>query len=251
MSLLQQCYALTCYTVIMKQIIPTFNHINSTDVAQLADADLPCAGGHLTAVEVNTGFHNLVRRINISVDAPAIDDPSGIPVSTSDELRKHVNDVIRSINDTIVAKTRFTERYNKGFAERKNFLFNQMVPDANAGRFSFRIPLSFIFNFCEDYDKVIFNCKHEISFTRQEDKYAIFRDRYTAAGKINLEKIKLYMLVVTPAGLFKEELTNIVRNMEVVPMSFRGKKIETFVIPQVLELFPYITADFWRRNRQT
>ena len=70
-----------------------------------------------------------------------------------------------------------------------------MVPDANAGRFSFRIPLSFIFNFCEDHDKVIFNCKHEISFTRQEDKYAIFRDHYTAAGKISREKNKLYMPV--------------------------------------------------------
>ena len=144
-----------------------------------------------------------------------------------------------------VAKTHFTERYNKGFADRKNFLFNQTVPD---GRFSFRIPLSFIFNFCEDYDKVIFNCKHEILFTRQEDKYAIFRDRDTAAGKINLEKIKLHMPVVTPAGLFKEELTNIVRNIEIVPMSFRGKKIENLSFHQVLELFH--KADFWRRNRQ-
>ena len=32
------------YRTIMKQIIPTFNHINNTDVAQLADADLPYAG---------------------------------------------------------------------------------------------------------------------------------------------------------------------------------------------------------------
>jgi len=160
-----------------------------------------------------------------------------MPASTSDELRRHVNDVVRSINDAIVTKTHFTERYNKGFAERKNLLFNQTLPDANAGRFSFRIPLSFIFNFCEDYDKVIFNCKHEISFTCQENKYAIFRDRYTAAGKINLEIIKLYMPVVTPAGLFKEELTNIVRNMEIVPMSFRGKKIKTFVIPPSLGTF--------------
>ena len=45
------------------------------------------------------------------------------------------------------------------------------------------------------------------------------------------------MPVVIPAGLFKEELTNILRNREIVPMSYRGKKIETFVIPQIL--FPY------------
>ena len=64
------------YRTIMKQIIPTFNHINNTDVAQLADAELPCSGGHPTAIEVNTGFQNLVLRINSSVDAPAIDDPA-------------------------------------------------------------------------------------------------------------------------------------------------------------------------------
>ena len=140
-------------------------------------------------MEVNTGFQNLVRRINSSVDAPAIDDPAGIPASTNDELRIHVNDVIRSINDTVVSKTHFTERYNKGFAERKNFLFNQTVLDANAGRFSFRIPLSFIFNFCEDYGKVIFKCKHEISFTRQEDKYAISRDRLQLLEKLIWKKL--------------------------------------------------------------
>ena len=66
------------YITIIKQIIPTFNHINNTDIAQLADADLPCAGGHPTAIEVNTGFQNLVRRINSSVDSPAIDYPAGI-----------------------------------------------------------------------------------------------------------------------------------------------------------------------------
>ena len=56
------------YRTIMKQIIPTFNHINNTDVAQLADADLPCAGGHPTAIEVNTGFQNLVRQCRRSGD---------------------------------------------------------------------------------------------------------------------------------------------------------------------------------------
>ena len=107
------------------------------------------------------------------------------------------------INNTIVTKRYFIEQYNKGFAERKNFLFNQtgnLIPDTNDGRFSFRIRLSFIFNLCEDYDKVIFNCKHEISFTRQEEKFAIFRDYYAGAGKINLEKNKLYMPIVSPTG---------------------------------------------------
>ena len=45
------------------------------------------------------------------------------------------------------------------------------------------------------------------------------------------------MPVVTPAGVYKEELTNIIKNIENVPMVFRGKKIETFVIPQSLATF--------------
>ena len=47
-------------------------------------------------------------------------------------------------------------------------------------------------------------------------------------GKLMLKKIKLYMPVVTPAGVYKEELTNIIKNTQNVPMVFRGKKIETF-----------------------
>ena len=50
------------YRTIMKQIIPTFNHVNNTDVAQLADADLPCAGGHPTAgLRENAGHENAGR----------------------------------------------------------------------------------------------------------------------------------------------------------------------------------------------
>jgi len=225
------------YRRIIKDIIPAFNVANNTDVEQLADADLPCAAANPTVDEINTGFRNLVLRIDNSTDAPAIEVPAGIPTASSNDLRQHVNDVIRRINNAVVTKRHFVERYNAGFAERKNFLFSHLIADGNAGRFSFRIPLSFIFNFCEDYDKVIFNCKHEISFTRQEDKYAIFRDYYSDAGKINLEKIKLYMPVVTPAGVHKEVLTNIIKNIENVPMVFRGKKIETFVIPPSLATF--------------
>ena len=47
------------YRTIMRQIIPTFTLTNNTDVAQLADTDVPCAGDHSTANEVNTGFQNL------------------------------------------------------------------------------------------------------------------------------------------------------------------------------------------------
>jgi len=45
------------------------------------------------------------------------------------------------------------------------------------------------------------------------------------------------MPIVSPTGSSKEDLTNIVENKENVPMIFRSKKIETFVIPPSLGTF--------------
>jgi len=190
-------------------------------------------GGSYFLPGASPRFRNLILRINNSVDGPAIEVPTGILTGTSDALRYHVNDVIRWINNTIVTKRKFVKRYNTGLAERHNFLFNQtgnLIPDTNAGRFSFRIPLSFIFNFCEDYDKVIFNSKHEISFTTQEDKFAITRDHDAAddadhdAGKINLEKIKLYNCCYNSVS-------------DITCIANWCKKIKTFVIPPSLGTF--------------
>jgi len=45
------------------------------------------------------------------------------------------------------------------------------------------------------------------------------------------------MPVITPVGIYKEELANIVNNMESVLMVFRSNKLETFVIPPRLGTF--------------
>ena len=52
------------YRRIMKENIPAFNHANATYVDELTDADLPCAGANATVDEINTGFRNLILRIN-------------------------------------------------------------------------------------------------------------------------------------------------------------------------------------------
>jgi len=70
------------------------------------------------------------KPINSSVDIPVIDNPAGIPSPTSNKVRKHVNGVIRSINNTIVTKRHFIGRYNTEFAKRKNFLFKQTIRNA-------------------------------------------------------------------------------------------------------------------------
>ena len=54
-----------------------------------------------------------------------------------------------------------------------------VMPESSAGLFSFYIPLIFIFDFCEDYDKVIPHEKHQLIMTRDfTGNYALFKSRF-------------------------------------------------------------------------
>ena len=74
---------------------------------------------------------------------------------------------------------------NTGFEIRQAYIIKSSDPK---GSFSFKIPLKHIFGFCEDYDKVVYGLKHNLTLTRNDDNDAIFRDNGVAAGKIILSK---------------------------------------------------------------
>ena len=94
------------------------------------------------------------------------------------------------------------EEDNTGWNIRRNYIIKNSNPK---GSFSFKIPLKHIFGFCEDYDKVVYGFKHELTLTRNDDDNAIFRAANDAAGnpvatgKITLSKISWFMPHVTPA----------------------------------------------------
>ena len=46
-----------------------------------------------------------------------------------------------------------------------------------------------IFDFCEDYDKIVHGLKHNLTLVRKTDDEAIFRGTAAGAGKVNLDKI--------------------------------------------------------------
>ncbi|XP_065675895.1 uncharacterized protein LOC136092104 [Hydra vulgaris] len=85
---------------------------------------------------------------------------------------------------------------NTGFTTRQQYIIKS--PTTN-GTFSFCVPLSHIFGFCDDYDKVIYGLKHTITLTRQSDSSSIFRLSTAAAGKVNLTKISLFIPSVRPS----------------------------------------------------
>ncbi|XP_065643124.1 uncharacterized protein LOC136074711 [Hydra vulgaris] len=79
---------------------------------------------------------------------------------------------------------------NQGFGIRQAYIIQKPTIK---GTFSFWVPVRHIFGFCDDYDKVIYELKHAITLVRQSDDNAIFRLAAAAAGKVNLNKVSLFL----------------------------------------------------------
>ena len=56
-----------------------------------------------------------------------------------------------------------------------------------------------IFGFCENYDKIAYRLKHNLTLVRKTDDVAIFRGAAAGDGKVNLDKISWFMPHVIPA----------------------------------------------------
>ena len=124
---------------------------------------------------------------------------------------------------------------NVGFKIRHDYIITKSQP---RGSFSFRIPLKHIFVFCEDYDKVVYGLKHNLTLTRNDDNEAIYRCANNAAGnplvagKIVLSKISWFMPHVTPADKDKMELYEIIERKEKIPVGYRMIQCDSASIPQ-------------------
>ena len=67
---------------------------------------------------------------------------------------------------------------NAGFGVQQQYIIQK--PDPN-GTFSFRVPLKHIFGFCDDYEKVVYGLKHQLTLVRKGDSDAIFKTGAVAA----------------------------------------------------------------------
>ena len=126
---------------------------------------------------------------------------------------------------------------NTRFSIRRNYIIVNSDPK---GSFSFNIPLKHIFGFCEDYDKVVYGLKHNLTLTRNDDNDAIFKsDQNDAAGnpyadgKVILSKVSWFMPHVTPADKDKMELYKIIERKEKIPVGYRMIQCDSASIPQV------------------
>ena len=120
------------------------------------------------------------------------------------------------------------EEGNAGWEVRRYQIIRKSDP---RGTFSVKIPLKHIFGFCEDYVKVVYGLKHNLTLTRNDDNDAIFRAADDAAGnavangKIILSKDKI-------ADKDKMELYKIIERKEKIPVGYRMIQCDSATIPQ-------------------
>ncbi|XP_065643038.1 uncharacterized protein LOC136074629 [Hydra vulgaris] len=123
---------------------------------------------------------------------------------------------------------------NSGFAVRQSHIIQK---SNTKGTFSFRIPLRYIFGFCDDYNKVIYGFKHTLTLVRKSDTGAIFRNALAAAGKVNLDKISLFMPHVIPLDLERVNLYKSIESKVTITVTFRARHCDTITVPQSTTFF--------------
>ena len=206
---------------------------------RLLKADNNSYGNNDSVSITNNGMMHLFKRIRYDLSGQEIESlvhPG--QATTMLGLLKYPDDFNKSkglnqlwYKDTTAAAA----DANTGWNVRRQYVIVNSDP---RGTFSFKIPLKHIFGFCEDYDKVVYGLKHNLTLTRNDDNDAIFRAANDAAGnavavgKIILSKISWFMPHVTPADKDKMELYKIIERKEKLPVGYRMIQCDSATVPQ-------------------
>ena len=188
----------------------------------------------------NNGIMHLFKRIRYDLSGQEIENIMNVGQATTMlGLLKYPDDFSKSkgLNQLWYKDTTITaNNENNGFNVRRTYIFENVNP---VGSFSFRIPLKHIFGFCEDYDKVVYGLKHNLTLTRNNDNDAIFKSAAVAGGggdvvadgKVILSKVSWFMPHVTPADKDKMELYKIIERKEKIPVGYRMIQCDSATIP--------------------
>ena len=191
----------------------------------------------------NNGIMHLFKRIRYDLSGQEIENIMNVGQATTMlGLLKYPDDFSKSkgLNQLWYKDTTVNANNNNvGFSFRRYFILGETNP---LGSFSFRIPLKHIFGFCEDYDKVVYGLKHNLTLTRNNDDDAIFKTDANngavppvdnvADGEAYLTKITWFMPHVTPADKDKMELYKIIERKEKIPVGYRMIQCDSASVPQ-------------------
>ena len=208
---------------------------------RLLKADNNSYGNNDLITITNNGMMHLFKRIRYELSGQEIENIMNVgQAATMLGLLNYPDDFSKSkgLNQLWYKDTLTTaEEANTGWNIRRHYI----IVDSNPkGSFSFKIPLKHIFGFCEDYDKVVYGLKHNLTLTRIDDNDAIFKSAavdgggvdVVVNGKIILSKISWFMPHVTPADKDKMELYKIIERKEKIPVGYRMIQCDSASIPQ-------------------
>ena len=118
---------------------------------------------------------------------------------------------------------------NNGFLIQHGYIIQKPDPK---GTFSFRIPLKHIFGFCDDYEKIVYGFKHQLTLVRRGDNDAIFRAAAADAGKVVLSKLSWYMPHVAPNLQEKLALYKTIESKSSLPGRYRMIQCKSISVAQ-------------------
>lgn len=118
---------------------------------------------------------------------------------------------------------------NAGFTTRQSWIIKS---PQEKGRFQVRIPLKEVFGFCEDYAKVIYGLKQELTLKRKSDNDAIFKASAVDGGKVTLDNVSWYLPVVEPNDEEKFALMKQIEDKTEQSIEYRMRQADNIAVPQ-------------------
>ena len=119
---------------------------------------------------------------------------------------------------------------NNGFATMHAYFIQSPTVK---GTISFRIPMKHFFGFCQDYDKIVYGLKHNLTLVRRTDDGAIFRGAASGAGKVSLNKISWFTPHVMPADAEKFSIYKTIESKVKVPVAYRTRQCDMLSVPKI------------------
>jgi hypothetical protein len=106
--------------------------------------------------------------------------------------------------------------------------------EAGDGQFDPKIPLKHIFGFCENYDKVIYGVKHDLTLRRGDDANALFKtnDRdpnqqyKTIDGKITIKRLIWRMTAYKLSDEYKNKLCRQIKDKIRISIAYMNRQFE-------------------------
>ena len=89
-----------------------------------------------------------------------------------------------------------------------------------------------IFGFCEDYNKIVYGLKHNLTLVRKTDDDAIFRGAAADTGKVSVDKMSWFMPYVIPADAEKFSIDKTIESKIKVRVAYRTRQCDMLSVPE-------------------